>query len=213
MKKQAISFLLALVLVCALLTGCAGGGDEAKLEGTWATTLELADQFNKEFEAGGMGDYIQVDSFPLVMKIQFKSDGTYAAMADEEALNDTMEGLRGTIRDGLSDYAQSLIEGEGWDASVEEVFEAMGTSLDGLVEEFFQEVDVSSMVADTAMEGNFKARGGKLHLSDGLDHLVDPKMYDVYELEGDTLTLLESVGGGETDQFAGLYPLTLKKVG
>ncbi len=57
------------------------------------------------------------------------------------------------------------------------------------------------------LQGNYLVRGNKLYMSEGLDYRVDPKVYDLYCLEGDKLTLLENSAGA-----AGLYPLTLTRV-
>ncbi len=58
------------------------------------------------------------------------------------------------------------------------------------------------------LQGNYLVRGNKLYLSEGLDYKIDPKVYDIYRLEGDELTLLENSAA----DMSGFYPLTLTRV-
>ncbi len=63
-------------------------------------------------------------------------------------------------------------------------------------------------LADGAqLRGNYLVRGNKLYMSEGLDYKIDPDVYDLYRLEGDTLTLLENSTGAPS-----LYPLALTRV-
>ncbi len=67
--------------------------------------------------------------------------------------------------------------------------------------------DRASLTDGVQLRGNYLARGSKLYMSESLDYRIDPKVYDLYRLEGDKLTLLENSTGA-----AGVYPLTLTRV-
>lgn len=64
-----------------------------------------------------------------------------------------------------------------------------------------------------AAEGNYETKDGKLYLSDGKEYQVDPEIYEVYTIEGDKMTFVESVGGDADDDMAELYPLEFQRVG
>lgn len=207
--KKTIAFLLAAVMLTGLLAGC--GGDDA-LVGTWEMSMEMTDQMNQQFAAAGLGDYVKLDSFAMVVRFTFKDDGTYSCAADEDSLVKTLDALKTTIRDGLIAYAEDMIAAEGLeDVTVDDVFAAAGTTLDEMMEQMFMEDEIKAAAAEQTAEGKYKTKDGKLYLSDALDHVPDETMYQTYTIEGDTLTIEESVGGDGSD--AGAYPLTLKKVG
>ena len=207
--KKTIALLLAMVMLTGLLVGC--GGDDA-IVGTWEASMEMADQMNQQFTAAGLGDYIKLDSFAVVVRFTFDKDGTYSSAADVDALTAPMEAMKTTIRDGLIAYAEDVIAAEGLeDVTAEDVFAAAGTSLDEMMEEIFMEDEIKDAASEQTAEGNYKTKDGKLYLSGGLGHAPDDNMYHNYTIEGDTLTIVDIVGGDESD--AAMYPMTLKKVG
>lgn len=207
--KKTVALLMALVMLTGLLAGC--GGDNA-LVGTWEASIEMVDQMNQQFTAAGLGDYIKLDSFAVVVRFTFNEDGTYSSAADVDALDAPMEAMKTTIRDGLIAYAEDMIASEGLEGvTADDVFAAAGTSLDEMMEEMFMEDEIKAAASEQTAEGNYKTGDGKLYLSDGLDHAIDESMYHNYTIEGDTLTIVDIVGGDDSD--AAMYPMTLKKVG
>lgn len=66
---------------------------------------------------------------------------------------------------------------------------------------------IHTSLGDGFAQGHYKAKRGKLFLSDGMDYEIDAKVYDTYVLSGDTLTI-QGGAGGELD---GLFPLELKR--
>lgn len=210
--KKTVALLLALVMLTGLLAGC--GGDDA-LVGTWEMSMEMADQMNQQFAAAGLGDYIKLDSFAMAVHFTFKEDGTYSCTADEDGLVKALDTLKTTIRDGVTAYAEDVVKqatdaGMG-DYTVDDVFAAAGTTLDEMIDQMFMEDEIKAAAAKQTAEGKYKTKDGKLYLSDALDHIPDEKMYQTYTIDGDTLTIEESVGGDGSD--TGMYPMTLKKVG
>lgn len=61
-------------------------------------------------------------------------------------------------------------------------------------------------------EGNFKVEGDRLFLSDGLEYAVDEDVYDICEISGDILKMLEGEGYEDGGPFANLYPVTFTRV-
>lgn len=208
MKKVA-ALLTALVMLTGLLAGC---GADSAIVGTWEVKLELVEQMQQQIDALGMGDYLNLDSYTAVLRFTFNDDGTYSYEADRDSLEQSLEGMKQALRDGLIAYAETMLAEEGLeDVTAEEVYEATGTSLDDLIAQAYTQDDLDGMVEDLSAEGNYKTKDGKLYLSDGLDHSPDDEMYYNYTIEGDTLTLLDGVG--EEEEFAGMFPMELKKVG
>lgn len=207
--KKTIALLLAMVMLTGLLAGC--GGDNA-IVGTWEVKLELVEQMQKEIDELGMGDYLSLDSYSAVLRFTFNDDGTYSYEADRGSLEQSLEGMKQALRDGLIAYADEMIAEQGLEGvTAEEVYEATGTSLDELIDQAYTEEDLDGVVEDLSAEGNYKTKDGKLYLSDGLDHIPDDEIYYNYTIEGDTLTLVDGVG--EDEEFSGMFPMILKKIG
>lgn len=66
----------------------------------------------------------------------------------------------------------------------------------------------SELAGEASAQGRYEARGGRLLLSQGLDYRVDPKVYDTYFIQRDTLT----IQGGSEGVLESLFPLKLKRV-
>lgn len=216
MRKHAFGAVTALALALSLaLTGCGGKGDAERLAGVWDCALEVADFFNEGFEEEQLGDYLHLDTFPLTLRFTFKTDGTYECAVDNDAFAQSMEGVKTIVKDGLAKYAEDLIAAQGVEMTADELFQAVGTSLDEMVDQTFAEEGLDSVADEYNFDGNFTAADGKLCLSDGTDYNVDPGLYFLYTFSGDnTLDLTGSSGYQEgEDLFDGFYPLTLTKVG
>ena len=52
---------------------------------------------------------------------------------------------------------------------------------------------VEQMVDGASSEGKFKAKSGRIFLSDGLEYEVDPNVYGIYKVDGSTLTILDAL--------------------
>lgn len=206
--KKTLAFLMALMMLTGLLSGC--GGDKA-IVGTWEAKVEMVEQMRQEIESMGMSDYVKLDSYAAVVHFTFNDDGTYSYKADRDALEQALEGLKKALKDGLIAYAEEMIAAEGLeDITPEEVYAAAGTPLDEMIDDAYTDADLDDMVEELSAEGNYKTKDGKLFLSDGLDHIPDDEVYHNYTIDGDTLTLLDAVG---QDDDLDMYPMELKKIG
>ncbi len=68
--------------------------------------------------------------------------------------------------------------------------------------------DRSGLDSGAQLRGNYLVRGERLCMSEGLDYEIDLDVYDLFRLEGDTLTFLEN----SANHMTGFYPLTLTRV-
>lgn len=212
--KKVLSILMVLALCVAMLTMFAGCGSEAdKLVGTWKAEVDMTDMINEELAADpALAEYFNISSFCVIMTMTFNEDGTYSTGIDADSVSAAMLGLVTDMERGIYAMFEAEIEASGLDMAVEELLELSGVSMEDLLSELTYGLEsgmVDEIVSEAAMSGNFEVKGDKLFLSDGLDYAVDPAVYEVFTLEGDTLTLVENVGA-EDDSF-GLYPVVFTR--
>lgn len=209
MKKR-IALLLSFVLVLSLaLCACGGdkGGSETKttIVGTWKVDIDMADMFNEEMAAAGMGDFINISSFNMPLIMEFNEDGTGSMSVDNDGLQKSIEGLADDMAEGMESYFASM----GLD--LDELLAAEGMSMDDFIDEMMAEINTEDMGAEFTHEFNYKAEDGKLYMSEDLDSEVSTETYNTYEIKGSTLTL--DAGNEEIDsELAFLFPMTLKRV-
>lgn len=208
MKKR-IALLLSFVLVLSLAL-CACGGKET-IVGTWKTSINLADVFNQEMEAAGMGEFINIESFDLALIMEFKEDGTGSMTVDQEAMTASVDKLAEDLAAGLEAYFTDYFASMGIEMDLDEALAAAGMSMDDLVGELKAEFAGEDAFADFTTEFNYKAEDGKLYMSEDLETEVSTEEYNTYELKGNTLTL--DVGTEEIDDEAAeyLFPMTLTR--
>ena len=218
MKKKLVSFvcLIAVLAMLFTLTGCS---EKQKLVGNWKADVNFAQNFEKSLgdseEAQEMLKFINFNDFAtLSFLLTFSKDGTYSMQFDESSVDTFVSRFRETLGSALTSYLEDKLAAEGLDMSAEEVFAMMGTTKEALLDEYFNEDSVEQLIDDCGelKEGNYDAKDGKLYLSDSLDAAIDENVYDIYQLDGDRLTLLESFGSDDPDGFAeSLYPITFVK--
>lgn len=212
MKKRIISVVLMLAMLLCL-TACSGG-DEKKLVGTWESRMDLADQINTEMALDEMSaQYLEFDSFELLVCMKFNSDGTYSMYADLDSAEAALEDARAHLADGMVEYLEMLmLEQMGIEMSAEDILAASNMTMDDMIAEILPDSMAQELVDEIAQEGNFEARDGKLYTSAGLAYAVDPEIYETYVLNGSTLTITGFVGEGSEDS-VNVYPMVFNKVG
>lgn len=205
--EQAI--ILSLRMKTGAGTDTGASGEQGSIVGVWEYKMEMADVLNQQFAANDMGDYIKVDSFVMTARYTFNSDGTYSCAVDEAALKKNIEDLKAVMKAGMIAYVEDMIAVQGLvGVTPEDVFAMMGMDVDQMLDEAFSEAE---LVAQFDSQGNYKTEDGKLWISVGLNYLPDENMYSHYTIQGDTLTILDAVGGDGSN--AGMYPMVLKRAG
>lgn len=177
-----------------------------------------------------VADY--VDNLILGYTMVFNEDGSYSTQVTQEDINAIAESLKPGFSDylrqlyfvllcetlaqmGVSQEINSIEELENFLGITmdEAMYEALGMDLDEFVEVQMDESFKDAQIAEQFnSSGNFENKDGKLYLSAGPEYAVDPAYYDLYELEGDTLTLNFGNAPEENENSAILYPLVLHKV-
>ena len=198
MKKQ-IAIMLAVLLL--LLSGCAA--EPSSIAGKWIMQTdyaELTGAVPSDAELGELAGYVDFGSLQLTAVYTFHEDRTYTFKADvEQYIRDCREFWISAI----NAYYTDQIAERNLAITVEEAWELDGIDVDALV----NAEAIREAFAEIGSEGNYRAADGKLFLSEGKEFRVDPEVYTRYEISGDTLTLLETVGGESVVEF----PVTLTK--
>lgn len=211
--KKVMSMLMVVVLVLAMMTMFAGCGNDAdKLVGTWTSEVDMTQIINEELAADPtLAGFFTINDFRIVMIMTFNEDGTYCSTVDAESVTTAMEGLLDDMETGIVAMLQAELDASGLDMSVEDMLAMSGMSLEDLMAEMKSALEnegiVEQVTAEATMEGNYEVKGDKLFLSDGLEYDVDPAIYEVIELDGNTMTWIENVGSDEL----GLYPIMFTK--
>ena len=211
MKKR-IALLLSFVLVLSLaLCACGGEKKPATVVGTWKADINLAEAFNEEMAAAGMGDYVNIDSFNLPLVMEFKEDGTGSMIVDQAAMTETVDKLAADLTTGLEAYFTEYFKSMGLEIDLDEALAASGMSLDDLVEEMKAEFAGEDAFAEFTNEFKYKAEDGKLYMSDDMDSEVPTDEYNTYKLDGNTLTLDAGTEDMDEEMAKYLFPMTLKR--
>lgn len=211
MKKRILSVILMLAILLSF-TAC-GSGDKEKLVGTWKCEMDLVEQINTEMGLDEeSAEYLNFDSFTIVLYMQINEDDTYSLYADTDALEQTMEAAMASFAEGMTKYLEDMVLAEtGIAMSADDILAASNTTMDEMLAEAFPEGMVEELAEGMKQEGKFKAKDGKFYTSAGLEYEVDPAVYETYTLEGTTLTLLEYVGEDAGDTM-NVYPMVFNKV-
>lgn len=215
--KKCLSIALCLGLVLTMLFMFTGCNEQKKFVGKWESEIDMTDFFNEGMGLDDeMAEYVVIEDFEIVMQLIFNSDGTYKRTVDEDSLEDTLKDAKEDLKDGMMDYFEAYLEDTGLNMSVDELLKASEVDLDELVDEALGEKVLDKMVDDMTDEGNFEVKDGKLFMSDDLDHEIDEDVYETYELNGDELKLIESVGGDDDEDLKDLadelYPMVFERV-
>lgn len=213
MKKR-IAMILCLVMALSLvLCGC--GSEKDALVGTWNGTMDMAELVNAGMveglgaDAAELAEYMEVETLEITVTMTFTDDDTYSLVVDEASVDAAMHGLVDEVSNGLIQYFEDLLAAEGLDMSVDELLAYSGMSIDTLAEEMYNSIATEDMFTDLNSEGNFKVSDGKLFLSDGLDYAVDEAIYEMYTIEGNTLTIDKGTATDEYEDY--IYPMVFTK--
>lgn len=185
MKRTKRFLALVMIMILSLsLVGC--GDDSADLYGTWEKTYDVT-----EAMMDGAGDeYADFnEKIELKMVLEFNEDGSYALHADEEVTEANFTQWIEALAAYEAEVVYSTYEEQGF--SREEVDEQAQQQYGCTMEEYMLEAakesfDVDTLMSNLESEGVFEAKGGKLYMG---DTEILANQYDLYTLEGDTLTI------------------------
>ncbi len=208
--KKIIALTLCLILAVSL---CACGGAKEDLTGKWTTSINMAKVFNDEMAAAdpAMAEYMALDSFEVPLVMELKEDGTYSMSVDPAAMEVSLGKLVDAMSAGLEAYFADIFAQQGLEMDVREALTAMGMDLDALVEELSAQLTSEETFDAFTTEGKYKAEKGRLYLTESMDDVINPAIYNTYTLEGNTLTL--EVGTETLEEgMEIMFPMVLTRV-
>lgn len=224
MKKLLAKILcLVLALSMMLVTGCQSENSDEKdekkatIEGTWEAEVDFgeflcemlaADEGTQEF-----AEYFELDECVLVLQMTFNDDDTYELAVDKDSAEEAADIIRKAFEDCFNEYFKAYLKEAGVDMTVDEMLAASGSSMEALLDEEMGEDNKEFIEMFSEMEdgGYYKAEDGKLYTYEDEDD-YDEDVYETYELDGDTLTVKESVGEEDDEGNEFIYPMEFKRV-
>lgn len=219
--KKFISIVLSAVLLLSLtcvLSGC--GTDAKKIIGTWTADVDYTDAFNFGLHSAEgmeeMGEHFKAKEFILTTTITFRDDGTYTIAIDEASAEKAMESIEYILYDGFVSILTEQYNQQFLPISLEKYLEGMRNTIWSMVDSALTD-EVKKELLDGLVNphtGNYKLEDGKLYMTKevtddfGEDH-------DTYELDGDTLTLLEcfcQIDEEQAELQRALYPMIFTRI-
>lgn len=214
MKKGKRLVALLLTLLSAFsISGC---GSEKEIEttneliGSWSMECDFAEGMNS-----AMGEEYAGMETEFVAKViyEFTQEGTYKMYVDKDSFVASFDGwlddyVAYTVENMYVAFAEEGLSKEDADLIIEEEYGC------GITEYLYDatkaQLDLDAMVEDMVSEGIYEVKGEKLHMSDGAE--INENRYDIYKIEGNTLTLDVPEGVEAQAIFPGVeYPLILTK--
>ena len=214
MKKgnRLVALLLTLLLAFSI-SGCGSEkeDDAAKeLIGSWSMECDFAEGMNALVGAEYAGMETQ---FLVKMIFEFTQEGTYKMYVDKDSFVKSFDGwlddyVAYSVEDMYVEFEEEGLSREEADFIIEEEY---GCSIsEYLFDATKVQLDLDAMVENMVSEGIYEVKGEKLHMSDGTE--IDENRYDIYKIEGNTLTLDIPEGVDAPAVFPGVeYPFVLTK--
>lgn len=130
--------------------------------------------------------------------------------ADNSQADVLMESLLTQMEEGLKLYFEDMLKAEGINMSIDEFLAAMGISISDLLKESLPDNLMTEMLTELERSGKFAVDDGKIFLSESLDSEVDKSIYEIYTIEGNTLTI--DAGTALSEDELNIYPMVFQKV-
>ena len=128
--KKLLALLLTLAMLTALLAGC-GSDDSKKLIGSWVGTISLADAGEDlDDDLAELQEMMDISKLQVDMSLVLKEDGTYTMSVTPESAEVAVEVMLVEMRPYLEKMLEEELATNGLDMTLEEAFEAMGTTMD-----------------------------------------------------------------------------------
>lgn len=199
--KRTIAFLLCVVMLAAMLTGCKPS-EQKQLIGKWKGKADLAMAYETMLAGAdpAMTGHIDIQNFTVDLTLQFNSDGTYTWSANETQLRLGTKNMMDAIASGLATYLQ--IE---TGMSMDQLLAASGKTMERLMDEYF-DLNMDQVVsASLCSQGSWSVKNGELTLANEDGFVIfDGNV----EVDDESLQLKNGV---TTEVITHLMPITFTK--
>ena len=193
--KKLISWFLCLSLLLCMLSGCSN--DQKKILGSWQAEIDYAAAVNAGIYSAedmeDVGDYFEFDTFTLTTTFTFLEDGTYTVTLDPQSVFKAVQGIRSHMAASMEQYLADQIQKAGLDISADAYLAMLGLNRITLGEMLFTDYTMGKIAEELSKgsSGLYRVEKGKLYMTSDPDAELTDENYDTYQLDGDTLTLLE----------------------
>ena len=183
--KKLLSVVLALILVLSacVLAGC--GADS--VVGKWQCTVDITDAIKeglKAEEGSDLADTLKGAKLEAIFNFEFKENGEFSMILDEDAFIESFNGLRDVLADYLKGFLSTMLGETG--LSIEEALEQQGYTFDEFVDETLESaVDtMKESMEDVSKSGRYKVDGNKLYLAEDDDDFDDDEYVEFEFVDG-----------------------------
>ena len=225
--KKLTALLLAIVMTLSL-TGCIF---RPEIVGTYQAEADLCEMVIEKFDSGtGLTDTnfsmkYYLKEFKILINFEFLKEGTYSITVDNASIQAALLNLHDAAVMMIDDYLFAAAKQEytnygftlesrddvaalvnmSW---AELCTTARGCSLDEYVNQLITNSFGTALSTQYRCEGQFTARRGQLHLSDGLEAEPVEENYETYEIANGIITFTGSVNLEDNTFFSYPYVLT-----
>lgn len=185
-KTKKILSLILLMIFAISLVGCGKKDTSDQLIGTWSLTFDYSKALENELGSEFAGFH---EDFDLTVCITFNDDGTFAMYVDEEALAPALQNYLESLADFTAEETYAEFEATGMSrAEVDETAQQQfGMSIyDYMLDQLTSTITVEDVAGEIYTSGVFEAKGDELHMD---EYAVQDNIYDIFTVQGDTLTL------------------------
>lgn len=172
----------------------------APVFGTWSTELV--------FDSAAMGLNGFEGEMKFAVVFDFNEDGTYALNVDKEKTDASMETFSEALRTYMIDMFYAEFEKEN--KSKDEANAQMQSEYGMTIEEYCEAAADSTMSSASSMYAGLQANG--LYSVEGTAIYTDDGESYTFEIEGDTMTFVDSTGAEEMAAMGMKLPMVLERV-
>ncbi len=206
--------ILLCMLCVALVVSFAGcAREQDALIGSWQGTVDLSQAINADFaQDQNLAPHMQISGFCFGTTMTFYRDGTYTMTVDRSELKQVMDDLMVQLTAGMEKYIQTLAQAQSPELTAQDYLASLGLTLEDLFADAYTEATVDEMLSQLEMAGNFQVEEGKLFLSRDKQYAVNTAVWELYTVEGDTLTIDVSDPLAENRYADMIYPMVFTRV-
>ena len=178
---------------------------ENSIVGTWTGLYDMTDAV-KASSGPEMEAYFGDSRLTTNLTFVFGNDGTFEMSMDKELFKSSLKDVMAEV---LMAVLEESLEVSGTDMTAQEYLDSMEMTVDEFVAE---SVDIDAMVdeMDAGSSGQYLFEDNKLYTY-ATGEQLDRSTYQVCQISGNTLTMIEQVGEGAEEANLYMFPLTLNK--
>lgn len=209
-----LALLLAALALLLSLSAC--GSDNKALVGTWKADIDATELINGQLSELGMEALALESRCVITLELEFSPEQHYTSRVDTAATLASLSAYFKELIPAVTEQLYKSAEESGLDRSTFD--SAFAERYDCTPEEYMQQQfdaqDLGAVMNAGVIEGKYRARGGKLYTTEENHDVFAEEDYDVYTLEGDTLTFSAvngSFSGLDQDMIEQLLPITFTR--